>query len=84
MEQLFPLGPLRLAGGNVGIEALIHIADSDAILCLGDEFPLLPKHFLKAFDLVQKVDDPAADGLDRPRNLEPALGAVLAGAYHLV
>src|SRR5579885_2528639 len=64
VEQLLPLGPLRLAGGYLRVELLADIADGDAVLRLGDELPLLPEHLLEFLDLVEEFDDPAPHGLD--------------------
>src|SRR3989338_3590417 len=84
VEQLLPLGPLWLAGGDLGVKALVDIADGDAILRLGNELALLPEHPLKVFDLREKIDDPRSNSLDDLHNLKPALGMTFAGGLDLI
>lgn len=78
MEQRLPLVPLCIAAGDIGIEILSDIADRNAVIRLGYEFPLFPEHLLEFFILVEEFDDPAAQALDEAHHLEPTLGTLLA------
>lgn len=84
MEQVFPFRPLWIAGGNGGIKPFIDVVDGDAVLRLGNELALLPKHLLESLDLVEEIDDLAAHRPDDPDNLEPAFGKILAGDLHVI